>query len=111
MKWMVTEVIQNNNNEFLITKLQSGISIWTVSDGYYHPTYKYGTSTWIIKIQKNDRTIIGANVVPGDAKSQCSHRSEPCGLIGAIRHINNIFITCNVFEGSIDLGRERLEAY
>ena len=25
--------IRNNNNEFLVTKIQSGIKIWAVSDG------------------------------------------------------------------------------
>ena len=39
MKWMVKEVIHNTNNEFLATKLQSGIKIWAVSDVSYDPTY------------------------------------------------------------------------
>ena len=76
-------------------KNQSGITIRAVSDGSYHPTYQYGTSAWIIKTQNNDCAITGANVVPGDAKSQCSHCSELCGLIGDIRHINNIWSTYN----------------
>ena len=71
----------------MATQLQSGIKIRAVSDGSYHPTYHYGTPTWIIKIQKNDRATTGVNVVLGDAKSQCSHGSELCGIIGAIRHI------------------------
>ena len=77
----------------MATKLQSGIKIQTVSDGSYNPTYQYGTSAWIINIQNNARATTGANVVPGDAKSKCSHCSELCGLIGDIRHINSIFHT------------------
>ena len=90
--------------------MQSGIKIWAVSDGFYHPTYKYGTSAWIIKTYNNDRAITGANVVPGDARYQCSHHSEPCGLIGAIRHISNICSTYTIIEGSEELGCDRLEA-
>ena len=107
---MVKEVIHNNNNEFLSTKLQFGITIWAVSDRSYHPTYQYGTSVWIIKIQNNAYTIIGNDFGPGDAKSQCSCRSELCGPIGAIRHINNICITYNVLEGEADLICGILEA-
>ena len=69
MQWMVTEVIHNNNNVFLARKLQSIITIRAVSDLSYHPTYQYGTSAWIIKIQNNDRAITGAIVVPGYVKS------------------------------------------
>ena len=49
MQWMVKEVIHKNNNEFLATQLQSGITIWSVSEVSYHPNYQYGTSSWIIK--------------------------------------------------------------
>ena len=87
MKCMVKEMIQKNNNGFLETKLQSGITIQVVSDGYYHTNYQYGTSAWIIKIHNNECTITGANFVPGAAKSQFSHRSKLCGIIGSIRHI------------------------
>ena len=66
MQWMVKEVIHNNNNEFPKTKLQSGITILAVIYVSYHPTYQYVTSTWIIKIQNNDREITGDNVVSGD---------------------------------------------
>ena len=67
MQWMVKEVIYNNNNEFLATKMQSGITIRAVSDGSYHLIYQYGTSAWIIKIHNNDRAITGNIFVPGDA--------------------------------------------
>ena len=69
MQWMITEVIHNTNNVFLARKLQYIITIRAVSDLSYHPTYQYGTSAWIIKIQNNDRAITGANVVPGYVKS------------------------------------------
>ena len=95
----------------MATKLQYGITIRAVSDGSYHPTYQYGTSAWIIKTQNNDRTIIGDNAVPGDAKPQFNHRSEICGFIGAIHNINNICITYNVHEVSEELGCNGLEAY
>ena len=108
---MLKEVIHNNNNEFLSKKLQSGIIIWALSDGYYHPTYQYRTSAWIIKIQNKYHAIIEADIVPGDAKYQCSRRSELCGLIGDIRHINNIFITYKFLEGSSELRCDGLEAY
>ena len=111
MKWMVKEVIHNNKNEFLAKKLQSSITIRAASDGYYHPTYQYGISAWIIKIQNNDHTITEANVVPGYSNSKCSHHSELCGLIGDIRHISNISSTYNVLEGSTEIGCDRLEAY
>ena len=65
----------------------------------------------MIKIQNNDRGIIGDKVVPGDAKSQCFHHSELCVIIGTIPHINNIFSTYNVLEGSAYLGCGGLEAY
>ena len=85
---MLTEVIRNNNNEFMATELQSGITIRIMSDVSYHLTYQYGTSDWIIKIQNNDCAITGANVVPGDSKYQCPHHSELCGLIVNIQHVN-----------------------
>ena len=53
MQWMVKEVIHKNNNEFLVTQLRSGIKIRAMSDISHHPTHQYGTSSWIIKIQKN----------------------------------------------------------
>ena len=98
IQWMVKEVIHNNDNEFLATKMQSGITIRAMSDGSYHHTHQYGTSNCIIKIQNNDGTITGANVVPSDTKYQCYHHSEICGIIGDIRHINNIFSIYNVLE-------------
>ena len=83
----------------MATKLQSCITIRAVSGVYYHPTYQYGTSAWIIKIHKKYRAITEANVVPGEANSQYSHHSELCGLIGDKRHINNICSTYDVIEG------------
>ena len=76
-----------------------------------HPTYQYGTSAWIIKIQNNNRATTGDNVVPGDAKYQCSNLSELCGCIDDIRHINKTFSTYNVLEGSAELGCDGFEAY
>ena len=105
------EVIHNNNNEFLATKLQSGITVRAVSDGSYHPTHQYGTSAWIIKIQSNDRSITEAKVFPGDDKSQCYHCSKLRSLIGAICNIYNISSTCNVIAGSAELVCDGLEAY
>ena len=61
--------------------------------------------------QNNYRTITWYNVVPGDDNSQCSHRSELCCVIDAIRHIDNICSTYNVLEGSADIGFNILEAY
>ena len=108
MQWMVKEVINNNNNEFMKTKIQSGIIMRDASDRSYHPTYQYGTSSWIINIENNYRAITGVNVDLGDAKSQFSHRSELCRLIGSIRHIKNICRTYNVLEGSVEIGCDRL---
>ena len=82
-----------------------------MSDRSYYPTHQNKTSSCIIKIQNNDYAIIGDNIVPVDAKFQCSHSSELCGLLGDIRHINNICSTCNVLEGSAQLGCDGLEAY
>ena len=104
-------MIHNDNNEFLETKLQSGITTRAVSDGSYHTTYQYVTSAWIITIQNNKHAITGPDVVPSDTKSQFSCRSELCGLIGDIRHINNICSTYNILEGSAELGCDGLEAY
>ena len=104
-------MIHNDNNEFLETKLQSGITTRAVSDGSYHTTYQYVTSAWVITIQNNDSAITGPDVVPSDTKSQFSCRSELCGLIGDIRHINNICSTYNILEGSAELGCDGLEAY
>ena len=109
MQWIVKEVIHNNDENVLATTPQSSITIRAVSDGSYHPTYQYETSAWIIKIHHNDRAITGANVVPVDAKSQFSHLSELCGLIGAIRNINKIWSTYKVLEGLSELGCNRLE--
>ena len=95
--WMVTEMIHNNQNEFMATKLQSGITIRAVSDGSYHPTYQYGTSAWIIKIPNNDRTTTGANFLRGGSKSQCSCCSELCGLIGTIRNIKKSAVHKTLF--------------
>ena len=97
---MVKELIHNNNTEFMATKTQSGIKIWAVSGGSYHPTYQYGTSAWIIKIQNNDHAITGVDIVPDDAKYQFSHCSELCGLVSDFRNINNICSTYNVLEVS-----------
>ena len=107
---MVKEVIHNNDNEFLATKLQSSITIRAMSDGSYHHTHQYVTSNWIIKIQNNDGIITGANVVPSDTKYQCYHHNELCGIIGAIRHINNIFSIYNILEVSEDTGCDILYA-
>ena len=95
----------------MATQLQSGITIWAMSDISYHPTYHYGSSSWIIKIQNNDRKITGVNVVAGDAILQCSHYIELCGIIGAIRHINGICSTYKVLEVSAELGCDVLDAY
>ena len=95
----------------MATQLQSGITKHSASDGSYNPNYQYGTSAWIIKIHDKDRKITGDNVVLSDAKSQCYHCSELCGIIGYIRNINNIFRTYNILEGSSELGYGGLETY
>ena len=41
MQWMVKYMIQKNNNGFLATQLQSGITIRAMNDGSYHPTHKW----------------------------------------------------------------------
>ena len=37
VQWILKEVIHNNNNGFMATKLPSVITIRSVRDGSYHP--------------------------------------------------------------------------
>ena len=46
---MVKEVIHKNNNAFMETQFQFGITIRAMSYVSYRPTYSYVTSSWIIK--------------------------------------------------------------
>lgn len=86
---MVTPLDNRENSEWIVNKLRNNIALNIVSDGSYHPSFDIGSSSWVITAEDSTRhKLKGKNIVPGDKVDQCSHRSELCGLIGAIQHIN-----------------------
>ena len=83
-----------------------------VSDGAYHPSYKVGTSAWVITSENDtSQRLYADNIVPGDDYLQCPHRSELCGLVGAVRHINQLCQQHNITDGNVEIACDGMEAY
>ena len=75
-----------------------------VSDGSFHLDHKMGTAGWFITTKKDySKFVIGDNIVPGDATSQCSHRSELSGVIGAVKHISNLCRIHGITDGDVEI--------
>ena len=111
-EWMVQQIYHRDEEEWIIHQLQTQQQIMIVSDGSYHPDYQVGTSAWVITSSTDTtRRIYADNIVPGDRHIQCPHRSELCGLIGAVQHIQQICKNNNINEGRVALACDGLEAY
>ena len=50
-------------------------------------------------------------MVIGESYLQCSHRSELCGLVGAVKHIRNICKKYDIQQGLVEIVCDGLEAY
>ena len=110
-QWMIRNKYQLNHELGIANHLAKGEVVYAVSDGSYHPDLKHGTAAWIIRPDNNDQAIYGNTLIPGEKDSQCSHRSELGGLIGAVKHINDICQTHNITSGKVELGCDGEEAY
>jgi len=110
--WMKNTTYHNTYEGWIAEQLQTEEGIIIVSDGSYHPNYEIGTSAWVItSLQNTTKRLCGDNAVPGDTYVQCSHRSELCGLIGAVNHINDICKKYNIQHGKAELACDGMEAY
>ena len=88
---MIDQTFNTEEENWIENELRNEKRIMIVSDGSYHPRYEVGTAAWVITSGSNtSRRLYGNNVVPGETYLQCSHRSELCGLVGAVKHIGNI---------------------
>ena len=86
MHWMIDQIFNDTAENWIAQELRNNKSIMIVSDGSYHPKYEVGTAAWVITSETNtSRRLYGNNIVPGEAYLQCSHRSELCGLVGAVK--------------------------
>lgn len=75
----------------------------TVSDGSFIKEEKYGSAAWIIDPSRQLHTI-GSCASPGHPDEQNSYRSELVGILGAIKHNNDICAHINITQGKITLG-------
>ena len=96
---MVCNTFNTEEEQQLATSLASEEGVIAVSDGSYHPDYQHGTAAWVICNRQQTAQVLGNNLTPGDKTSQCSHRSELSGLIGVVKHINDICSRYNITSG------------
>ena len=74
----------------------------TVSDGSYMAHLELGTAAWILACSRHQYAT-GNHFTPGPGHSQCSHRSELSGMLGAILHVNDLCKKFLITEGHITL--------
>ena len=111
MRWMIKDTLHREEENWIAQEILQGHNIMIVSDRSYHPKYESGTAAWVITSASNTkRRLYSNNVVPGEKYLQCSHRSELCGIIGAVRHITNIYTKYNIQKGKVELACDGLEA-
>lgn len=110
--WAVNGIWNSKHIPWLIDSLKKKEPIMIVSDGSFHPEHEMGTAGWFITTKKDySKMVIGDNIVPGDAQSQCSHRSELSGLIGAVKHISYLCRLHGITDGDIEIGCDGLQAF
>ena len=73
-----------------------------VSDGSFLNTLELGTAAWIIALSRH-QYMIGRHFTPGPGSSQCSHRSELSGILGAVLHINDLCAQFDITNGTAEL--------
>ena len=112
MNWMIHTRHNIPEEEWIILQLRERQPIMIVSDGSYHPEFQIGTSAWVITSATNtSRRVYADNLVPGQPHVQCPHRSELCGLIGAVRHIKLLCQQNDITDGQIEIACDGLEAF
>ena len=110
--WMVTKQDFVQHIPWLVEQLWNDEPLIGVSDGSYHPDFGIGTSSWAITGQtRHHKKVTGGNIVPGHSSVQCPHRSELCGLVGLIRHVDIICADYNITSGQIEVGCDGEEAF
>lgn len=111
MKWMVQETLNDEHEDWIAQQMRDGQSIMVASDGSFHPEHKVGTSSWVITSETDtSRQMHGDNVMPGAKCFHCPHRSELGGLIGAVKHINDMCKRHNIVEGNVEIACDGLDA-
>ena len=109
--WMMKPQPLQQHEPWLAQQLQQNSHIMIVCDGSYHPEKQIGTSSWVVtSINDTSKRIFGSNIVPGDSIHHCSHRSELCGIIGAVYHMKTLCNKYNISQGRIELRCDGLEA-
>ena len=108
---MVCNTFNNAEEQQVAHSISSDEGAIAVSDGSYHPDYHHGTAAWIICNRQQTAQVFGNNLTPGSKIAQCSHRSELSGLIGVVKHINDICSRYNITSGNVEVGCDGEEAF
>ena len=87
---MVCNTFNNADKQQVAHSISSDEGVIAVSDGLYHPDYHHGTAAWIICNRQQTAQVFGNNLTPGSKIAQYSHCSELSGLIGVVKHINDL---------------------
>ena len=95
------------DQEILLALLSNMLKV--VSDGSFLKHIQLGTAAWVLACSRH-QYITGQHFTPGSGSSQCSHRSELSGILGAILHVNDICTTNHVESGQIELQCDGLGA-
>lgn len=96
-----TNLPQDFLNEYSHSALLGTLK--TVSDGSYLQEEKFGTAAWLIEPREHIHTK-GECICPGHPDEQNSYRSELVGILGAIKHNNDICHRAGIRSGKITLG-------
>ena len=107
--WMIKNTYQLPQEHRIATAIRNNSAI-AVSDGSFHPEHKKGTAAWIIHDLTTKAEVRGNNNVPGHSSAQCSHRSELCGIIGVVQHVNQICKKFSITSGHMEVGCDGEEA-
>jgi hypothetical protein len=88
------------NIDNIILSIQQGTAK-AVSDGSYVAREGTGSAGWIIEGSVEGNQLRGQQETPGSRDSQCSHRSEMWGILGAVMTINDLCRNHNITQGAI----------
>ena len=103
----IRELLKEDHEYVLVTKEEiiEGLrnnSVKLVSDGSFDKSIELGTAAWVIAIDRQSY-LIGRHWTPGEAPTQCAHRSELSGILGAVLHINQLCYEAQITTGTIEL--------
>ena len=93
--WLTQNLQIHCSMQIIIRHLVAG-NIVCVSDGSFHPKRRTGSMAWCLATTSGKVLIEGGGLIPGEALTHCSYRSETGGLLAivtVVRILEGLLVT------------------